>query len=489
MSTSNPNEPHQRGSGSFLRLRNFLALISRSRIAIAGAVIVTTAVLTDLIVIVSELFFFESNPYIGIVVWVLLPMLGMFGLVLIPAGLWWRARSKGVKGLGGLASLVKVVNRRHFFQMILGLSFLNVIIFGTAGYQALHYMESSQFCGSVCHTVMEPEFKVYKRSPHSEVGCVDCHIGSGVDHLIKSKLDGTRQLWAVITGNYNRPIQTPIHNLRPAREVCGTCHFPESFHGNTIRVIEQFAPDQDNTRTVTILNMRVGGGTGPNKKASGIHWHVDKGSAIRYYASDSQRETILRVEHHREDGSVRVWSHDEIPMPENPDPDAFREMDCVDCHNRPTHIFLPPDKALDQWFSDGLLDQEIPWLRAIGEEVLDVKYSTTEVAMQGIEALPALYRERYPEFWDEFGVQVQESVPVLQEIYGLYVYPEMNLQWNTYNSLLGHPTEYTAACFRCHNGIMKDEEGIPITTECIACHYVLADKEKDPMILRILEDR
>jgi hypothetical protein len=489
MRTSDPKKPRDRGVGPFNRLRSFLSLISRSRVAIAGAVLVTTAVLADAIIIVSEVFFFESNPYIGIVVWVLFPMLAMFGLVLIPFGLWWRARSKGVRGLSGLAGLMKVVNRRHFFQMILGLSFLNLIIFGTAGYQALHYMESPQFCGSVCHTVMEPEYRVYKRSPHSEVECVDCHIGSGLGHLIKSKLDGTRQLWGVISGDFNRPIQTPIHNLRPAREVCGTCHFPESFHGNTIRVIENYAPDQDNTRTVTILNMRVGGGTGPNKKASGIHWHVDKGSAIRYYASDSKREKILRVEHRKDDGTVRVWNNSEIPMPEEPNPEGFREMDCVDCHNRPTHIFLPPEKALDQWFTDGLLDVEIPWLRAIGEDLIDVTYSSKAEAMEGIATLPDLYRERYPQFWDEFGTRVTASVSVLQDIYGLYVYPEMNLQWNTYNSLLGHPTEFTAACFRCHNGIMKDENGKAITTECTACHYVLADKEKDPMIFRILEDR
>ena len=475
--------------GLFRRLRDFLSLISRSRLAIAGAVMVTTALLADVIVIISEVFFFESNPYIGIVVWVLLPMLAVIGLVLIPIGLFWKARSRGVRGFTGLSGLVKVVNRRHFFQMILGLSFLNIIIFGTAGYQALHYMESPQFCGALCHQVMEPEFKVYKRSPHSEVGCVDCHVGSGIGHLVKSKLDGTRQLWAVLTGSYDRPIKTPIHNLRPAREVCGTCHFPESFHGNTIKVIQSYEPDESNTRKVTILNMRVGGGTGPNKKASGIHWHVDKGSAIRYYASDPERETILRVEHKRPDGSVRVWSHDEIPMPDDPDPNGFREMDCVDCHNRPTHIFLSADKAMDQWLADGLLDASVPWIRAIGEEILSVEYPSRQAAVEGIAGLPQLYQERYPQHWQEFGEAVEASVAPLQDIHDLYVYPEMNLQWDTYYSLLGHPTEHTAACFRCHNGIMRDEDAIPITTECVACHFVLADKEQDPMILRILEDR
>lgn len=470
-------------------IRDFFGLISRSRLSIVGAVMVTTAFLADSIIIVSEVFFFQSNPYIGIFVWVLFPMIGFGGLALIPFGLWWKARTKGARSFKEISKLGKVVNRRHFFQMILGLSFLNLLIFGTVGWQALHYMESPQFCGAVCHVVMEPEFRVYERSPHSEVDCVECHIGSGVGHLIQSKLDGTRQLWGVLTNDFDRPIKTPIHNLRPAREVCGSCHFPESFHGNVIKVIENFEPDENNTRKVTVLSMNVGGGTGPNKKASGIHWHVDKGSAIRYYSSDPQRENILRVEHTRPDGTVRVWNHTEFPMPEEINPDGYRQMDCVDCHNRPTHIFLPPEKALDEWLSDGLLDPSIPWIRAIGEEIVRIEYESTEAALAGIAELPELYKQRYPEHWEEFGEKVKASVPVLQDMHSLYVYPQMNLQWNTYSSMLGHPTEHTNACFRCHNGVMLDEENIPITTECAACHSVLADKEQDPMILRILEDR
>ena len=489
MSTSRKQGASSPRPGLFRRIRDFLELISRSRISILGAVMVTSAVIADIIVVISELFFFESNPYVGIIVWVLLPGVALVGLALIPFGLWRRARRSGARGLLGVAGLMKVVNRRHFFQMILGLSFLNLTLFGAVGYQALHYMESPDFCGALCHTPMEPELQVYERSPHSEVACVDCHVGSGFGHLIKSKLDGTRQLMAVLTGNYSRPIETPIHNLRPAREVCGTCHFPESFHGNMIRILEQFEPDEENTRTVTILNMKVGGGTGPNKQASGIHWHVDKGSAIRYYASDPQREKILWVEHTRQDGSKRVWTHDEMEMPVDPAPEGYREMDCVDCHNRPTHIFLGPDQAMDQWLADGLLDRRIPWIRALGEELLREPYPDREAATEGLAQLPTVYRERYPEHWEEFGDAVRASVPVLQEIHELYVHPEMNLQWNTYNSLLGHPTEHTAACFRCHNGVMRDEEGIPITTECEACHFVLADKERDPMILRILENR
>jgi hypothetical protein len=450
---------------------------------------VTTAFLADVLIVLGEVFLFQSNPYMGIIVWVILPAIGLFGLLLIPFGLWRRAKRSGVKGIAGVASLVKVIQRRHFFQLILGLSLLNLVIFGTVGYRALHFMESPQFCGVLCHEVMGPEYNIYTGSPHSEVDCVSCHVGSGIGHLLKSKLDGTRQLLAVLTESYSRPIPTPIHNLRPAREVCGACHFPESFHGNMIKVIPHYEADENNTRTVTILNMKVGGGTGINKKASGIHWHVDKGSAIRYYANDEKREQILQVEHTDLEGNVRIWRHSEQPMPEHPEAHKFREMDCVDCHNRPTHVFLPPDQALDQWFEDGLLDASIPWLRAICEDLIAAPFGSNEEVMQRAALLPERYQQKYPGLWPEFGPRVRATVEPLHDMIRMYVYPEMNLQWNTYPSLLGHPTEHTAACFRCHNGVMLDQEGVAITTECEACHFVLADKEQDPMILRILEDR
>ncbi len=245
------------------RIASFLRMISVSRIATAGAVLTTTGILAELLLLLGELLVFESHPYIGIVTYVLFPGLITLGLVLIPVGITLRLR-KAHSGFS-LAAIERLAEARgisvgHVGQIIITLTLLNLVIFSLVGYRAFHYTESVAFCGQVCHEVMHPEFTTYSRSPHSQIACVHCHIGPGAGWFVKSKLSGARQLLAVAFDTYSRPIQTPVHNLRPAREVCEVCHRPEIFHGNLVKVNQHFEPDEKNTRTYTVLNLRVGGG-------------------------------------------------------------------------------------------------------------------------------------------------------------------------------------------------------------------------------------
>ncbi len=473
------------------KLSALLSLLSQSKIALLGAVIVTTAVFADILLVVGELFFFESNPYIGIVVYVVFPSMAMAGLALIPVGVFWRGRKRSLRPLSHVNTLIerKKVSPRHVVLLVMGLSCGNLVLFSVAGYRGLHYTESVMFCGQLCHQPMNPEFTTHSRSPHSEIPCVECHIGSGASYFIKSKLDGTRQLLAMVTGNYSKPIPTPVHNLRPARDVCEVCHKTESFHGNRIDVNQRFASDEQNTRTYTILNLRVGGGTGPLKHATGIHSHVSEGLALRYFATDERREKIVRVEMIREEGEGRVFTLPGFEAGEAElDEEHFRVMDCIDCHNRPTHIYLPPDKALDEWMADGLIDATIPWIRKLSEEVITRVYETREAAIAGINELPVIYKQRYPEHWEANSEKLATVVAALQEIHATYVHPDMNIQWNTYPSLIGHPTPHTSACFRCHGSALRDKDGLGIGADCETCHFILADNERNPMILRMLED-
>ncbi len=470
------------------RTKSFLNLLAISKLSILGAILVTTAVGADAMLIIGELFIFESNPYIGIVAYVIFPGIAAFGLMLIPAGFLLRAYTSHRTHPMGI--MVRRLSRNKLVRLIFGLTLINFVIFAFVGYRSFHYMESPEFCGLVCHQVMRPEYTVYLRSPHSEVPCVDCHIGSGASWFVKSKLDGTRQLAAVLLDNYSRPIKTPIHNLRPARDVCEVCHRVESFHDNRIKIIQHFQPDEENTRTYSILNLRMGGDGENGQQASGIHWHISNKYQIRYFATDHRREDIVRVELTDTDGATRVWTR---PGAEaeliDLDPESARLMDCIDCHNRPSHVYLPPERAMDDALANGLIEVAIPWIRKLSEEVITQQYESHDAAMAGIAELPNLYRERYPQHWETFEDAVHDAVPVLQDIHKTFVYPEMKIEWNTYPSLIGHPTAYTSGCFRCHNGVLVDQEGKSITTDCAACHFVLADNELDPVILRMLENR
>ena len=475
------------------RTRSFLKLLSMSRISILGAVIVTTTLGADAMLILGELLIFESNPYIGIIAYVVFPGAALFGLVLIPVGILLRLRK--TRREDSVGRLVRHLSQRHVLRFISMLTMINLVVFAFVGYRSFHIMESPEFCGEVCHEVMIPEFTTYQRSPHAEVDCVECHIGSGVGYLVKSKLDGTRQLAGVLLGNYSRPIETPVHNLRPAREVCEVCHRAGSLHASRIKILEQYEPDESNTRSFTVLNLRLGSVGDENNEGNGIHWHSGRDHELRYWATDRKRENIVRVELTDNNGSTRVWtrpgseSDQTVDDSETAHNNAPRVMDCIDCHNRPTHVYLPPDRAIDEALADGRIDVNIPWIRAMAEVVLTRDYETREQAMEGIAELPKLYQLRYPEYGVEYAQAIERVVPVLQDIHRTFVYPSMKIKWNTYPSLIGHPTAHTAACFRCHDGVLVDSKGKKITNDCQVCHFVLADKDQDPIVLRMLEDR
>jgi hypothetical protein len=473
-------------------VRPFVRLIGISRVAVAGASLVTAAFVGDVLLILGEMFVHLSNPYIGIVAYMTLPALMLLGLLMIPVGIWLRVhRMKHPFSLRFINRLVKrgVVRRPgHIALVIFALTGVNLVAFAALGYRGYHYMDSTEFCGEVCHEVMIPEYTAYERSPHSKVECVACHIGPGAEWFVKAKISGARQVLAVIFNTYEKPIKTPIENLRPARETCAVCHRPELFHGNLIRVFEHFATDRDNTRSSTVLNMRVGGGGEFGRVASGIHWHVAQANELRFYAEDYKRENIVYVEKTRPDGSTRVWTRpddgfDPSEMPE----DSLRSMDCVDCHNRPTHIYLPQVAAIEQRMSLGELDVSLPWIREIAEEVLSVRYETSEQAMEGIEReTMRLYRERHPEVYDAERARIHDAIAVLKDIDRQQVFPQMKIYWNTYPSLIGHADKVSKRCFRCHDGEMRDQDGKRITIECDSCHYVLARDSQDPQVMNVL---
>ena len=137
--------------------------------------------------------------------------------------------------------------------------------------------------------------------------------------------------------------------------------------------------------------------------------------------------------------------------------------------------------------SRDMISPDIPWMRKLAHEVLTVEYASTEAAMTALDGFPSVYADRYPDHAEQWGEAVEAAVPQLREMYRTHVFPEMNIGWDTYYSLIGHPTKNTAGCFRCHDGLLRDEEGRGITLACDSCHHVLARDEPDPAILRQLK--
>jgi nitrate/TMAO reductase-like tetraheme cytochrome c subunit len=203
----------------------------------------------------------HSNPYMGILFYLILPGLFVFGLMLIPIGMWRDRRRRQAQGaeLAWTRIDFNIPRHRNVAFIVLAITFANVLIVSLAAYTGVHYMDSNEFCGTVCHSVMEPEFSAFQDGPHSRVGCVQCHIGPGAPWFVKAKISGLRQVIAVNLKTYSRPIPSPVHNLRPARETCEQCHWPEKFHGDKVKVIHEFASDETNTESTTTLQIHVGG--------------------------------------------------------------------------------------------------------------------------------------------------------------------------------------------------------------------------------------
>lgn len=353
-----------------------------------------------------------------------------------------------------------------------------VVALGLAvgGVQGFLYSESTEFCGTVCHS-MDPQFVQHEISAHSNVECVKCHIGPGVAHFVQSKIDGARQVYTTITDTYHRPIKSPISNLRPARETCETCHTPTSFRNNMIREITHYDNDKENTKIQTTLILKMGGWEESTGTSQGIHWHIN--SPVYYIAADEQRQVISWVGVEQEDGTLKEYfSRDMLNMDRERYVETaraegrVRQLDCIDCHNRAAHYIPNPSEAVDLSITNEFISSDIPFIRMKAIELLHEEYATQEEAFQTIEALEEYYSKSYPQ---TNAKDVLAAVEEIKKIYTRTYYPDMELTWKTNPDNLGH-TPFVG-CFRCHDDkhVNLDAAGTETSTisvKCNLCHTV-----------------
>jgi hypothetical protein len=422
----------------------------------------------------------DTNPYVDMVTFMMLPMLLILGVALILFGGWVQRRRKR-RGLTGTIAIE--VGGPEFLRKAALVGLLAVVgLIGLASfsYEAYHYTDSSEFCMKVCHVVMEPEGAAYERSPHANVACVRCHIGPGADWFVKAKLSGLRQVAAVVRGSYQRPIPAPVSELRPARDTCEACHRPEQFLGSKLVVKEHVESDVDNTPSVTSLVIKVGGHPQPGVRATGVHWHVDPGNEVRYRALDEKRQDIVEVIQHTPEGEIRYLDQDSDPGDTSGE---WRVMDCIDCHNRPTHIFETPAGALDRAFTDALLPRSVPWLRKETERALYAVEPGDDTAGAVSAFLEAAYADKHPEDLEALRAVLPAVAAELTAILERNVFPDMAVTWGSYPTNLGHMDiagEFSeGGCFRCHDDMHVSEAGGAIPQDCDACHTLLTERETD----------
>ncbi len=421
--------------------------------------------------------FTDGGGYIGLITFIILPMIMIVGLLMIPLGMYLKTRREERSGKEETRwKVIDLNNKRTRNAMIIFVVGTFVILFASAigSYNAFHYTESNEFCGTLCHSVMSPEYTAYQQSSHAHVKCVECHVGEGADWYVRSKLSGLYQVYSVTFNKYPKPIPTPIHNLRPARETCEKCHWPNKFYSNRIVNIRSYLADTFNTECNITLKMKTAASISTSGHSEGIHRHINPKVKIEYIATSEHRDTIPWVRYtDLETNEVTIYKDEYEPLPEEKMLSSeTRTMDCMDCHNRPSHLFNSPTDYIDDGINKGTIPKELPYIKQIALQVLKVKFSTADSALNFInDSITKYYKEEHPEIYNKSKKLIDSAISGIQEEFGKNSFPQMNVYHTSYVNHIGH--QESKGCFRCHSGTMVSETGKKIRNDCNLCHTIL----------------
>jgi nitrate/TMAO reductase-like tetraheme cytochrome c subunit/mono/diheme cytochrome c family protein len=356
------------------------------------------------------------------------------------------------------------LSRRILPYAVLGVLSVALLVGGSYGWE---YSNSAEFCGTSCHT-MPPEYSAYLVSPHARVQCVECHIGrDAFATRFTRKAGDLRHVFLNVTRQYEYPIHAK--NMRPAREICETCHFPEKFSNDSLIEMVSYMPNEDNTPFTLYLIMKTGGGTAREGLGYGIHWHIE--NEIDYYATDKLEQEIPYVRVTDIDGNVKEYidvSADFDPSQVNEE--ELRRMDCITCHNRVTHRIPEPEVAINNAISKDLISRDLPYIVRESVALLRTEYSDKDTALDAMNGLMDFYNTNYPEVASQQSELIYQAIETLQDIYGQNVFPEQEIDWDSHPDNLGHKDD--PGCFRCHDGKHLTTEGEAVRLECNICHSV-----------------
>ncbi|HEX5107254.1 MAG TPA: NapC/NirT family cytochrome c [Vicinamibacterales bacterium] len=443
--------------------------LARHPVAIVGALLTTVSAVLFIALVIAGLAGLFDNPYAGLLIFVAIPAVFVLGLLLIPLGMWLQRRKLARDPTASVEWPVvdfRLPRVRRTALVVAALTAVNAVIVLVAGYGSLHWMESPTFCGQACHIPMQPQYTAWQDAPHARVACATCHIGEGPSGFVHAKLSGVRQLVHVATNSFPRPIP-PGTNMPAGAQArtCIGCHQPDRAVGDRVRVIREYADDEGNSETTTVLQMHVGASTSSQRA---IHWHANPAIRVEYIATDAQRQTIPYVKVTNASGEVKEFvaadtADDVIRAGQR------RTMDCVDCHNTVGHPIAPtPEQAVDREIAAARVSRELPFARREALRLLKEEYPSQDA---GLRAIDEEFRKFYASRGGTDPQAVARSAAALQDVYRRNVFPSMKVTWGAYPDNRGHIT--STGCFRCHDDSHMAKDGSTISAECELCHKMV----------------
>ncbi|MFA9389686.1 MAG: cytochrome c3 family protein [Prolixibacteraceae bacterium] len=458
-----------------------------NRISYIGTIIASVSLLLIFFVFLISYFLEAGGNYIGLLLYMALPAMLFFGLILIPVGMLIRIRQikRSVEVLEQSRLTIDFNNPQHRNAAIVFTigTVVFLILTSIGSYEAIHYTESTKFCGTLCHRVMEPEYVTYQNSAHAHVNCVECHVGAGADYYVKSKLSGLYQVYSVLFKKFPTPIPTPVTSLRPARETCEQCHWPDKFYPNRIRSEIHYLADSANTEWDISYRMKIGPTHSSLGNSEGIHWHINKNVKIEYIEADPTREMLSWVRYiNLETGDTTLYQDTESPFDEESIAGAIpRTMDCMDCHNRPSHQYKTPQDYFDNAMAKGDILSDLPEMKKIAMQLLNGVYNDKDTALFRITAgVNEFYNDNYPDVAAERGADIDKSIAGILKAFAENNFPYMKANWDSYPNHLGHVENN--GCFRCHDDKHVVDNGRTISKDCNLCHTILQQGTNDNLM-------
>lgn len=455
-------------------------------LSLSGMVIAAISVFMIIFLFVVSSIIRDANSYLGIFMFIVLPIFLVAGLLMIPVGILIKIKKLKRQSVQPDMMWPEInlnLKRHRNGLLIFAVGTVAFLLLSAVGsYEAFHYTESVEFCGKLCHKVMEPEYVAYQNSSHARVACVGCHVGPGADWYVRSKMSGLYQLYAVTLGEYPTPIKTPIRNLRPARETCERCHWPQKFYARSHRVEKHYLADEENTEWTISLQIKTGPQVSSLGLQEGIHWHINPDIEIEYISSFS-REEIPWVRYiNKKTGEEHIYTSDGQPFDmAAADTLERRGMDCMDCHNRPSHLYKSPMKYINSAMASGKIPATLPDIKVAAMMVLNLEFPTKDSAFQYIEQeIHSYYQLLHEENYEAWKPMIDQAVTVIKEEFAKNTFPGMKVTWKAYPDHIGHLE--TPGCFRCHNDKHQTADGRTISMDCNLCHSITAQGPADNLV-------
>lgn len=449
-------------------------------VSIWGAMIALITLFMIIFLFIVSIFHGGNQTYLGLIIYLILPAFLVLGLILIPIGMWIKTKreKKSGKTEKPLPYLdLNIKSHRNAFMIFVSGTVVFLLLSAIGSYEAFNFTESVQFCGTLCHNVMNPEYTAYKNSPHARVRCVDCHVGEGADWYVKSKISGMYQVYAVLAKVYPKPIETPISNLRPARETCEECHWPQKFYARKLKIERHYLTDEKNTEWDIHLAMKIGAAYSALGLQEGIHWHINPDVKIDYFYTDKKHQKIPWVRYtNTKTGKVTIYKDENQKMDFSNSQKNLETMDCIACHNRPSHIYNPPAFYINNAITAGRIPQDLPEIKYAALKILEKEFESNDEAYNSIKnGIHNFYKNKLASQYASNKAKVDKAVSGIWNEFQKNCFPEMRVRWDKYPNNIGH-VEFDG-CFRCHDDKHVSEDGKKISKDCNLCHSIIAQGE------------